>query len=479
MESSLSQIEYSQPEIAQARDVLALQREKALKEEIASLSVRQERLDRLLQLLIENQDALCAAVNLDFGQRSATFTRAIELMSTCEHIRYNKKMLKGWMKPERRRADPPFSILGARAEIRYQPLGVVGIISPWNAPISLSFGGAVDAIAAGNRVMLKPSEHTPNTSALMQELVEKYFDRSEFAVVVGGTEASIAFSKLPFDHLLYTGSTEIGKSIMAAAAEHLVPVTLELGGKCPVVIGRSADIEDAAFKVIAARSMNAGQVCLSPDFVSVHESQFDAFVATCKRVFENMYPDFDTNGDYVSIINERHRDRILGLIAASGDAAVPLAAFSGDGRRVPLHLVLNPDDSAPVMRSEIFGPILPVVKYTDLDHVIKKLNAREAPLAMYIFSGDSTEIERLLGHTRSGGVTVNDIALHAMTKSLPFGGVGHSGMGRYMGGDSGFKGFSNCRTVFYQQKMYKGIGKLFFPPYGKLLTKILNSRLSR
>ena len=378
------------------------------------------------------------------------------------------------MKPEKRKVMFPLGIFGARGRIEYQPLGVVGCISPWNFPVQLTFAPLGGIFAAGNRTMIKPSEFTAKTSELMQELFAAEFDEEEVAVCTGGPDVGGAFSRLPFDHLLFTGATSIAKHVMRAAAENLVPLTLELGGKSPVVIGRSADMELAATNIMAGKTMNAGQICLAPDYVFLPEESRDEFVEAARNSVAKMYPDIKDNPDYTSIVNERHYDRLNGYLddaREKGANVVEINPADEDfsqqqHHRIPPTIVLDPTDDMQVMQDEIFGPILPVKQYQDVNETLDYINDHDRPLGLYYFGQDKAEENKVLTHTTSGGVTVNDVVMHVAQEDLPFGGVGPSGMGSYHGYD-GFRNFSHAKAIYSQSKTVSKLAAAMRPPYKK------------
>jgi acyl-CoA reductase-like NAD-dependent aldehyde dehydrogenase len=375
------------------------------------------------------------------------------------------------MRPQRRAAGLWFQ--PGRAELRYQPLGVVGIIVPWNYPVYLAVGPLVAALAAGNRALLKMSEFTPATASLFAELVGKYFADDEVAVLEGDAGVAQAFSQLPFDHLLFTGSTSVGRHVMRAAAENLTPVTLELGGKSPAIIGpqvlSSGAFDKAVERIVVGKCLNAGQTCIAPDYVLLPAGQEHAFVAAARRVVAACYPAIGSTPDYTTVLNERHYARLCGYLddaRAQGAEVLELApgvAADAATQRLPPLALLKVNDSMQVMQDEIFGPLLPVVTYRDLDAAIAFVNARPRPLALYYFDNDRSRIDRVLNETVAGGVTINDTLLHIAQDDLPFGGVGPSGMGCYHGFE-GFQTFSARKAVFHQSRL-SGIG-LFKPPYG-------------
>src|SRR5690606_33812589 len=347
------------------------------------------------------------------------------------------------MKPEKRKVQFPLGLLGARARVEYQPLGTVGIISPWNFPVNLTWTPLAGVFAAGNRAMIKPSEFTPATSELMARLLRQAYDETEVAVVTGGPAVGQAFSSQPFDHLLFTGATSIAYHVMRAAAENLVPLTLELGGKSPVIVSKTAKLDDAAAKIMTGKMLNAGQICLAPDYVFVPEGKVDEFVSEAQKSVKKMYPTLKDNPDYTSVINQRHYDRINGYIEdakAKGAKIVEINPANEDFRqqqthKIPPTIVINPTDDMKVMQDEIFGPVLPVKSYRDLNEVLGYVNDHPRPLGLYYFGEDEQEERRVLDRTTSGGVTVNDVIMHVSMEDLPFGGVGPSGMGSYHGVD--------------------------------------------
>lgn len=436
---------------------------------------RDARLAALERLVRENIPAISEAIRSDFGNRSLHETQLLEVFPSLEAIGHARRHLKGWMKPDRRAVSMWF--LPGRAQVRHQPLGVVGIIVPWNYPLLLAVGPLVAALAAGNRVMIKMSEFTPATADLFARLVGKYFDTDAVTVVQGDAGVAQAFALLPFGHLLFTGSTKVGYSVMRAAAENLTPVTLELGGKSPAILGGDYPLDKFAERVVVGKTMNAGQTCIAPDYVMVPAGRTREFVAAAQRVVAQCYPDILRTPDYSSIISERHFRRLLGLIEdarAKGAEAVPLAspesAPDATTRRIPPLALFNVNEDMQIMQEEIFGPLLPVVPYRDLDEAIRYVNARPNPLALYYFDHDRGRIDRVLAETLSGGVTINDTILHIAQDSLPFGGVGESGKGHYHGYE-GFETFSKKKAVFFQSRL-NGMG-LFKPPYGKLFERMI------
>ncbi|RJX66987.1 coniferyl aldehyde dehydrogenase [Tsuneonella suprasediminis] len=448
------------------------------------LSARKDRIQRAIALLKENGDALCRAMNVDFGNRSPMQSMITDIAGTIGFGKYCLKNLSKWSQPEKRKVQFPLGLLGAKAEVRYEPKGVIGILAPWNFPVNLSFNPLMQAFAAGNRAMIKPSEFTERTSALMEELVARYFDPAECVVVTGGPEVAHAFSSLPFDHLVFTGSTATGRKVMEAAARNLVPVTLELGGKSPVFLGRNADIAKAGERIALGKMMNAGQICLAPDYMYVPEETEDGAVAAVQLGVHTMYPTLRDNEDYASVVSDRHFERLQGLVAdakAKGAEVIEVNPAGEDfsatnTRKMPLTILRNVTDDMKAMQEEIFGPVLPVKTYKHIDEAIDYVNAHDRPLGLYYFGDDEAEREKVLTRTISGGVTVNDVIFHVSMDDLPFGGVGPSGIGSYHGVE-GFREFSHARSIYTQPKI--DIAKLggFKPPYGAATEKAVKGMM--
>ncbi|WCL52646.1 coniferyl aldehyde dehydrogenase [Gimibacter soli] len=469
------------------RDILNAQRKAYLAEGEVTLETRLDRLKRARAVLMDNKDTFIRLISEDFGNRSGDTTLFADVVGSHGALSDAIKHTAKWMKPERRGLPFPLGLLGAKAQVVPQPKGVVGLITPWNFPLTMVFVPLAQMLAAGNRVVIKPSEWTPKTSEFLKEAFAKAFDRTEVAVVTGGVETSQAFASQRWDHLMFTGAPVVGKLIMRAASENLVPVTLELGGKSPVVVGRSADIAETAERVAVFKHMNAGQICLAPDYLNVAEEQRDAFVESYTKTVEGMYPTMLANEQYTSIITPRHRERLEGYIAdarAKGaDVRIINPAnenFEGQNQtnKLPSALILNPTDDMKVMQEEIFGPILPVRTYKQVDEVIDYVNDRERPLALYYMGNDDAEQKQVVTRTTSGGVTVNDCLWHGAHETLPFGGVGNSGIGCYHGHD-GFKEFSHMKPVLKHPK--RSIGRLMgiVPPYTDKLKKMMAMQLKK
>ena len=454
--------------------IFARQRNAFAAERYPGLAVRLDRLTRLKALVRNNEDRFVAAVAQDFGHRSAHETRLAELYIVVAEIAHAQKHLARWMRA--RRVATPLHLLPGRARIERQPVGVVGIISPWNYPVQLALAPALGALAAGNRVLLKPSELTPATSALLQSLVAAQFAQDEFAVVLGDAEAGRAFTQLPFDHLFFTGSTAVGRQVARAAADNLTPVTLELGGKSPALFAPDADFALTAPRLMSGKLLNAGQTCIAPDYVLVPRGSEGAFGEAFARAVAKLFPSIVGNPDYAAIISPRHHERLQALLAqAEGEGARlqvvnPGAGTVGAARQMAPVLVFDTTPAMKLMDEEIFGPILPVLPYASMDEAISYINDRPRPLALYWFGSDTAARDDVLARTVSGGVTVNDTLMHIAHENLPFGGVGDSGWGAYHG-EAGFLRFTQQKPVLVQSKWARG--DLFYPPYGKRFDQVM------
>ena len=466
-------------------DALLAQKKHFIKEGPPSLELRVDRLNRLKTLIMDNRYDFIEALNSDYGNRSKEASIMTDAYSIIPDLNTAIKNIKKWTKPDKRSANFPFGFLGARAYVNYEPLGTVGMISPWNFPVNLSFGPLAAIFAAGNQVMHKPSELTPLTASLIKDLCDKAFDENEFATFLGGPEVGEAFTKLHFDHLLYTGSGNVGKHVMQSAAENLVPVTLELGGKSPVVIGDSADLKSSAKRIMFGKTLNAGQICLAPDYVIIHKDKKEEFITEAENAIKGFYPDIKDNEDYTSIINERHYNRINSLIDDAKEKGANVHQINPSNEdftqqefyKIPPTIITNTSDDMRVMNEEIFGPVLPVLEYENIDDALSTINAKDRPLGLYYFGTDKKEESKIINKTSSGGVTVNNVIGHIQQTDLPFGGVGPSGMGRYQGYD-GFKNFSNHRAVYKDvgfkfDKLFDGIR----PPYKGNIEKLLKALL--
>ncbi|WP_179482205.1 coniferyl aldehyde dehydrogenase [Rhodanobacter sp. K2T2] len=428
-------------------------------------------LNRLRSALKARLESMAQAVSADFGHRSRHETLLGEGMTVLAEIDHMLAHLGRWMRPQRRSVG--WRLWPARAQVRYVALGVVGVIAPWNYPISLALIPLATAIAAGNHVFLKPSEHTPHASDFLRELLTAVFPADRVALALGGAEVGNAFAKLPFDHLLFTGSTAVGRKVMLAAAANLTPVTLELGGKSPVIVGRDVDVSRAASRLVTGKFYNAGQTCVAPDYVLVHESRRDDLLEAIADEVAKRYRVIDDNVDYTRVINAGQFERLCGYLADARQRGLTVRTLvepcdsdrAARDRVLPPTLVLDPDDDALIMREEIFGPILAIKTYRDIEQAIDYINRHDRPLALYIFSRDKAEIERVLENIVAGGVSVNETLLHNVVSDLPFGGVGASGIGHYHGLE-GFKTFSKAMPVLTQAAW--PISDRIKPPYGKL-----------
>ncbi|PKR89972.1 coniferyl aldehyde dehydrogenase [Pleomorphomonas diazotrophica] len=459
--------------------LLAAQRAAFLAEEAPDRSARRASLDRLRGAVLAHRGALESAAAADFGHRSPHETALMELASIVQTIDYLKRRLRSLMAPERRRVAASFRF--GRAYVTYQPLGVVGIISPWNYPFALALVPLATALAAGNRAMLKPSEHTPHSSALLKDLIGEAFDPAEVAVVTGDSRVGIAFAELPFDHLFFTGSTAIGREVMRAASNHLVPVTLELGGKSPVVVARGAVDDRTVSRIVYGKLANAGQTCVAPDYAFVHEDDIDAFIAAFDRVVKRQFPGGPTSTDYTSVIDDRQFDRLLHLLEDAllkGARIVPVGhqpeRAASRPRTLAPSLVVDVREDMRLLSEEIFGPLLPILPYRDSEEVIAYINARPRPLALYYFGKEDATCRRLLASTTSGNVGINNTILHVAIDDLPFGGVGASGMGAYHGIE-GFRTMSHARGIYSQGRF--SLASLARPPYGRVIEHILGTVL--
>ncbi|WP_256680162.1 coniferyl aldehyde dehydrogenase [Pseudomonas sp. Marseille-P9899] len=436
------------------------------------LAQRRQWLKALRQALIERQDELVTAIDQDFNGRSADETRLAELMPSVLGLAHAEKHLGHWMKPRRRSVGLAFQPASAR--VHYQPLGVVGIIVPWNYPLFLAIGPLTGALAAGNRVMLKLSETTPATGLVLKNLLESVFPTDMVSVVLGEADVGEAFSRLPFDHLLFTGATSIGRHVMRAAADNLTPVTLELGGKSPAIVSTRVPLADAAERIAFGKTLNAGQTCVAPDYVLVPEKRIAGFIDAYREAVKRFYPQVQGNPDYTAIISDRHLARLNGYL---DDARLQGATVTNlypdeprQGRRLPPYLLQDTHAQMQVMQDEIFGPLLPIVPYRHIDEAIAYINQRPRPLALYYFGYERGEQSLVLENTHSGGACLNDTLLHVAQDDLPFGGVGPSGMGHYHGYE-GFQTFSQAKGVLAKQRL--NLARLIYPPYGKRLQQLV------
>ena len=460
---------------------LARLKEAAENEPYPSLKVRQDRLRRVINVLIKNENRISETINADVGGRPEALNLLVDVMAPVRTLKYSLKHVERWMRPEKRKPEFPMGLIGGRAGIFYQPLGVVGNVSPWNAPVALAFSPLGSILAAGNRGFLKPSELVPHTADLIAAMVHEAFEPTEVDVVTGGVEVSQAFCALPFDHLVFTGGAGTARHVMKAAAENLVPVTLELGGKSPCIVARGSDLAYAAAKFANGKCTNAGQVCMAPDFAYVHTDDKQKFVDEVKAAVARMHPQYAKGADFTRVHLDRQRHRLAALVtdAAKRGAKVevldgtPIEALEGSDRFPPV-LVIDPPLDSPLMHEEVFGPILPVISYDSLQNVAKVLSRLSRPLAMYFIGGTDAEKDFILKNTYAGGISFDDVMLHPFMQDVAFGGVGESGMGRYLAFD-GFKTMSNGKG--YAQRPWFDVTKYIAPPYGPGLANAMRKAL--
>jgi coniferyl-aldehyde dehydrogenase len=444
------------------------------KEPFPTQEARKDRLSRLLALTEKHEADICAAIDSDFSARSAQETRLAELFVVRAGIRHALSHLGGWMRERRVPTSLPF--MPGRNRLLPQPLGVVGIVSPWNYPFQLAIAPATAALAAGNRVLIKPSELTPRFSELLASLVEEHFAADEMSVMVGDADVGKAFVSLPFDHLLFTGSSAVGRQVALAAAANLTPVTLELGGKSPAIFDPSCDLDAAVASVAYGKLLNAGQTCIAPDYLMVPRGQGAAIAMKFAAAIAKLYPRLADNRDYTAIVSERHHRRLNDMVAEARESGAEVTEVNPakeklgvtDRKMAPV-LVRNAAENLRLMREEIFGPVLPIVEYGTVDEAIEHVNRGERPLALYWFGSDSANRQRVMHETVAGGVTINDCMMHLVQERQPFGGVGESGTGAYHG-EWGFRTFSKEKPIFIQSKL--SAGSLLRPPYGRTFERI-------
>ncbi|MEL7042668.1 MAG: coniferyl aldehyde dehydrogenase [Pseudomonadota bacterium] len=465
--------------------ILAKQKAAHIRDGIPSAEQREAWIDKSIDLLVTHGEALSKAMAEDFGHRSVDQSNLTDIAGSIGALKFSKKHMRKWMRPEKRKVEFPLGLLGSKAYIQYQPKGVIGVISPWNFPVNLTFAPLANVFAAGNRAMIKPSEFTEETSALMAELIAKYYTEEEVAVVTGGPDVGAAFSKLPFDHMIFTGATSIAHHVMRAAADNLVPLTLELGGKSPVILGKSADLEKAAGRIMAGKTLNAGQICLAPDYAFVPEDKTRDFVGAAQAAIGKMYPSgLKDNDDYTSVVNQRHYDRLNSYLDDAREKGAEVIEINPQNEnfsqqphhKMAPHIVVNPTDDMKVMQDEIFGPILPLKSYSDTKDAVAYVNDHPRPLGLYYFGDDANERDMVLNNTTSGGVTVNDVIFHVAQEDLPFGGVGPSGMGAYHGRD-GFFEFSHKKAIYTQTG--NEILAMMRPPYTDKFRKQIAGRIKK
>lgn len=475
MVADVVQITESKKQIQRMHQVFEEQKAAFRRNPMPSYDERIANLRKLRRMLMDNQDQLVKTIAQDFSARSEDETKLAEVMTVVHGIDYHIKHLKKWMAPQKKKVGPLFQ--PGKARVEYQPLGVIGIISPWNYTVSLSMGPLLAALAAGNRAMIKMSEFTPTTSNLIEELILATFPQDLVCIVNGDAEVATEFSSIPWNHLLFTGSTAVGRHVMRAAAANLTPVTLELGGKSPTIISQKADMAKSIGPIVFGKAFNAGQTCIAPDYILCPENRIDEFVDSFKDTFASMYPTLKNNDDFTAVINERQYQRLQGYIedAKAKGATVIECNNAGEDmtsgtRKMGVHLVLNATAEMKVMQDEIFGPVLPVIGTKSLDDALNFVNDRPHPLALYYFGDDSSEERKVLDQVRAGGVCINDTVAHFAQEDLHFGGVGESGMGSYHG-DEGFLTFSHAKPIF-SRSLFNST-KLAYPPYGGPVHKMI------
>lgn len=472
MSTELSHINQHQQQIEQMHNIFESQQSAFRAAPGPDAAYRIAALKKLKKIIIDNQEQLIDAISEDFGGRARDESLLAEIMPSVQGINYAIKHIKRWMKPSKRHVGA--HLAPAKARVIYQPLGVVGIIAPWNYPLFLAIGPLATALSAGNRAMIKMSEFTPRTSALLAELLSTVFDENEVAVIDGEAEIAARFSEMPFDHILFTGSTSVGRHVMRAAADNLTPVTLELGGKSPAIVADDIPLAVAAERICFGKSFNAGQTCVAPDYILIPRAKEQAFIDAYQEVFKRLYPTLKGNNDYTHIINQRQHSRLQGWLKDAEEKGATITKVSDDGdeasRCMPLHFVQNGSDDMSVMKDEIFGPILPIVPYDTLEQALDYVKDRPRPLALYYFSYNKASQEQVMQSTHSGGACINETLFHVAVDDMPFGGVGASGMGHYHGHE-GFLTLSKAKGIFTKQK-FNG-ARMMFPPYNKWIHKMV------
>jgi coniferyl-aldehyde dehydrogenase len=474
MTNNAAEILSHDPEIIRLKELFAVQKEAYKKAPMPSAEQRITHLKTLKAVTLKYQDKLAAAVNEDFGCRSKDETLLAEILTSVEGINMAIKKTRKWMKPSRRSVGMLFA--PAKNEVRYQPLGVIGIIVPWNYPIFLAIGPLVAALSAGNRAMIKMSEFTPKLNKVFKEMIAEAFSDNRVCIVEGEADAAIAFTEQPFDHILFTGSTSVGRFVMAAAAKNLTPVTLELGGKSPAIVSDHISMKDAASRICFGKSMNAGQTCVAPDYILVPKAKEQEFIKEYAAAFSKMYPSLKNNDDYSSIINDRQYQRLTNWLQDAEEKGARLTTVNpanedlSSGRKLAPVLVQGITPEMIIADEEIFGPILPIIGYDNIDDAIGHVNDRARPLALYYFGFNKSEQDYVLDNTHSGGVSVNDTLMHLAQEDMPFGGVGDSGMGHYHGKE-GFITFSKAKAVHRKGRF--STGNLAYPPYDNSIRKMI------
>jgi coniferyl-aldehyde dehydrogenase len=444
------------------------------------LKTRKDRIERARSALIQYRDKIVEAINEDFGKRPRMVSLLSDVLVPVRAMKHASANVAKWMKPERRAPDFPLGLIGARAYVQYQPLGVVGVMAPWNAPAALCMTPLAGILAAGNRALIKPSEFTEATSSVIREMIAVTFAPEEVAVVTGGVDTAKAFAALPFDHLIFTGGAKVARSVMRAASENLTPVTLELGGKSPAIVAKGADIQSAAESIVNGKLTNSGQICMAPDYALVWRPYLQEFRKSAEKAIQKFYP-IELNGkDLAGLVGSSAHERCDALIedARANGADIDTISVSqsavSTNTSCPPSLVTGPKVSTRLMREEIFGPILPIVPFDTIDNALDIINELDKPLAAYLFGGSKEERRKIIREAPAGGMTIDDVMLHPFLQNLPFGGVGESGMGRYLGHD-GFKTFSNAKAVMHRP--WLNVGKYLHPPYTKKMEQMLEKAI--
>ena len=474
MVTNTAEVNSLDTEIIRLKELFSRQKSAYNKTPMPTAEQRIDHLKALKSITIKYQDQLATAVNKDFSCRSKDETLLAEILTSVEGINMAIKKTRKWMKPSKRGVGMLFA--PAKNEVRYQPLGVIGIIVPWNYPIFLAIGPLVAALSAGNRAMIKMSEFTPNLNKVFKAMIAEVFDENRVCVIEGEADAAIAFTEQPFDHILFTGSTAVGRFVMAAAAKNLTPVTLELGGKSPTIVSDNIPMKDAAERICFGKSMNAGQTCVAPDYILVPKAKEEAFIQAYIAAFSKMYPTLKDNGDYTAIVNDRQYQRLSSWINDAKDKGAKLTEINpanedlSAGRKLAPVIVQNMKSDMTIAEEELFGPILPIIPYESMDEAIAYINDRPRPLALYFFGYDKNEQDHVLNNTHSGGVCVNDTLMHLAQEDMPFGGVGDSGMGHYHGKE-GFITFSKAKAVHRKGRI--STGSLAYPPYDNSIRKMI------
>lgn len=475
MVAEIKELQSNNPDIERMQRIFAAQKAAYRENPYPTAEQRIDLIQRIKPLLLDNLDAFAESLNHDFTNRAVDETKLAEVIITLEGLKYTIKRLRKWMKPQKRH-------VGAlqwpgKAWVEYQPLGVVGIIVPWNYSLQLGLVPLITALAAGNRVMIKMSESTPKTGSLLEKLIRDTFPEEQVAIINGEVDVAQAFSELPFDHLLFTGSTTVGKHIMRAASANLTPVTLELGGKSPCIIGQDFPMADAAERIAFGKCLNSGQTCVAPDYILCPEGRVDEFVEAWKAQIAQSYPTMVDNPDYTAVINPRQQNRLLGYLDDAREKGATIVEINpanedfSNSQKIPHTLVMNITDDMQIAHDEIFGPLMIVVPYKTLDEAIQYVNDRPRPLALYYFDWNKTNGDKVLKNTHSGGVCINDTISHVGVDDIPFGGIGPSGMGAYHGPE-GFLTFSQAKGIYKKGRM--NATKYILPPYNRGMHKFIS-----